>query len=86
MKKLLPLVILVLAVLAIGGVVLTYTRQHPEIRSFEACAAKYPVQQSFPQVCVTPTGKSFVDPAQAKCSTEPELTAECAKANQAIVN
>lgn len=38
--------------------------QSPIMDSFEACAAKYPIQTSYPEVCRTPSGQSFINPAQ----------------------
>lgn len=36
-----------------------------DVHSFEECAAAgYPVQESYPEVCVTPDGKRFVNPKQ----------------------
>ena len=64
-------------IIVVGGLV--YWRQKSAVNSFASCATKYPVQESYPQVCRTPDGKSFTDPIQQKCATEQELSATCAK-------
>lgn len=33
-----------------------------EVNSFEACAKKYPVMESYPERCRTPDGRLFVRP------------------------
>lgn len=77
-RKILTIVgIALLLVISTGG--LLYLRQKSIVNSFETCAAKYPVQESYPQVCRTPDGKSFTDPVGQKCATEQELSATCAK-------
>lgn len=32
-----------------------------EINSFEECAARYPVMESYPRQCLTPDGRHFVE-------------------------
>lgn len=61
--------ILLLALLGIGLIVwLAWIRpmqQGSNVHSFEECAAAgYPVQESYPEVCVTDDGKRFVNPKQ----------------------
>jgi len=77
-KKILIIVsVVLLLAISVGGLV--YMRQKLVVNSFESCAAKYPVQESYPTVCRTPEGKSFTDPVEQKCATEQELSATCAK-------
>ena len=45
-------------------VVFRNNNQNPVVDSFETCAAKYPVRESYPEVCVTPDGQTFVNPTQ----------------------
>lgn len=62
-KKILNAVI-GLVILMIIFVVVWRIYKSPIIDSFEACAAKYPVQTSYPEVCRTPAGQSFVNQKQ----------------------
>ena len=63
---------ILLVVLAVIGLALVVwfawvrpSRQVVGIDSFAECgAAGYPIQESFPEVCVTPSGERFVNPDQ----------------------
>lgn len=62
--------LIVLAVVGVGVVVwLAWVRPEQKaatIDSFATCqAAGYPIQASYPEVCLTPAGKRFVNPKQA---------------------
>src|SRR3989344_8495557 len=51
-----------LALIVLGGGYLYYSfGSKAEISSFEECAAKYPVMESYPRQCNTPEGKHFVE-------------------------
>lgn len=50
--------------LASGIILIAQLTRSPEINDFESCAAKYPVRESYPEVCGTPGGKTFTNPAQ----------------------
>lgn len=61
--------LVVLAVLGIGITVwlawLRPAQKSAGIDSFNECvAAGYPVQESFPEVCITPDGQRFTKPAE----------------------
>lgn len=58
------LVIACLAVITAGVTFAWYTMHNEKIKTFEACAAKYPVRESYPEVCATPDGQSFTNPMQ----------------------
>jgi hypothetical protein len=61
-------IVLVFAVVVIGGV--WYMRSgKPSVTSFEECsAAGYPVMESYPSVCRTPDGRTFTQPLSASPS------------------
>lgn len=56
----------------LGGVLIGYRvgykrATHANINSFEDCArAGFPIQESYPEVCVTSDGKRFVNDAAAQ--------------------
>lgn len=64
MSKKILYVVIGLVIVMVVSVVAWRIYQSPIMSSFEACAAKYPVQTSYPEVCRTPAGQSFVNPAQ----------------------
>lgn len=50
---------LILLILAVGLIVYVVSTRK-SISSFEECAAaEYPIQESFPERCITPDGKVF---------------------------
>jgi hypothetical protein len=62
MKKVTGLIVLCLIVICAGAIL--WHRHSKAIDNYSACAAKYPVQQSYPEVCSVPGGQSFTNPAQ----------------------
>lgn len=58
-KRLITALIAVLAI-AVGAWVFLVARSSVPITTFEECAAKYPVMESYPEQCNTPDGKHFV--------------------------
>jgi hypothetical protein len=61
------IIIIVLAIIGLAVVVwVAWLRpEGKQITSFKTCAAAgYPVHASYPEVCVTPSGKQFIDPAE----------------------
>lgn len=68
-------VIIILVVLGVAAVIwLAWIRpvqRERQIDSFGECrAAGYPIQESYPEVCLTPSGKRFVNPEQAQAHQE----------------
>lgn len=50
-------------VLVVG--IVAYNIQHiAAIDTFEKCAAKYPVMESYPEQCRTPDGRIFIGPTK----------------------
>jgi hypothetical protein len=73
MKKSIVLTItatVVIVAAAIIAIVLVLRNPEGDIQSFEDCVAKgYPVQETFPERCVTPSGKTFVKQVGAQQTT-----------------
>lgn len=64
-------IIVFLAILGVAGVIwLAWVRpaqREQQVNSYEQCrAAGYRIQESYPEVCFTPSGKRFVHPEQQK--------------------
>lgn len=70
------LVVGVVVVVAVGVTGwLVYKWRQPTIKSFDQCVkAGYPVQESFPEVCTTPSGQHFSRPMQLQAKLSPEPT------------
>lgn len=64
MRKVLVIASVVIVIMLAIYVVFRNNNQTPVVDSFEACAAKYPVRESYPEVCATPDGQTFVNPTQ----------------------
>ena len=59
--------IIVVVVIVIGAVFFLFSEKGAvkDIQSFEDCAANgFPVQESYPRRCITPDGRSFVEPVE----------------------
>lgn len=56
---------LVTALIVFGGSLAYKYYTRSEINDFASCAAKYPVQESYPEQCTVPGGRSFTNPNQA---------------------
>jgi len=51
------------ATIIAGYLIVHFQMKKTSVTSFEQCAAAgYPIQESFPEVCLTPDGKSFTKP------------------------
>jgi hypothetical protein len=59
-RKLLMIEGVVFIVVLVAGVWLYQRQTAQAIDSFEKCAAKYPVMESYPEQCNTPDGRHFV--------------------------
>ncbi len=61
MKTSTLIIILIIALALLGGMFYFFPPEGktPEITTFEECAAKYPVMESYPEQCVTPGGAHF---------------------------
>ncbi len=70
LKNIILACVLILCLIFLSVFLLTYTRgdstnESSDINSFEQCAAAgNPIQESYPERCVTKDGKSFTNPAQ----------------------
>ncbi|MGH7196866.1 MAG: hypothetical protein ACREGJ_03845 [Candidatus Saccharimonadales bacterium] len=63
MKKWIIVLVIVGVILITAAAVLFFRK--PPVSSFEECVqAGYPVQESYPEVCAAPDGKSFPNPNQ----------------------
>lgn len=60
------LLILALIVVVAGGIFIFGLNKVASINSFEECAKIYPVQESFPERCTVPNGKTFVKKVDAQ--------------------
>lgn len=58
-KKFLKLALGAVVLIVVGGLLVVRFRNGVEITSFEECARRYPVMESYPEQCRTPDGKSF---------------------------
>jgi hypothetical protein len=79
MKKLIILIIIALFITLFltAGVFLIQQKELRSINSFLDCKKKgYPVQESYPERCVLPSGKSFTNPEQESVFC-PEDVKEC---------
>jgi hypothetical protein len=64
-RLLLALAVLLMLALVVWLIWLRPVQQQNNIDNFEECKATgYPIQESYPEVCVVPNGKRFVSPAQ----------------------
>lgn len=76
MKKIIIFLIVALFLSALTFVFYKLTNKI-EVSSFAECKkAGYPIQESYPERCVTPDGKSFVNPDQVVPSQPISLTGE----------
>lgn len=70
---------LIIIALGIVGVLLFDVGRAPStdivVNSFEECAAHYPIQESYPRRCVTPTGESFIESVATSTPTTATTTA-----------
>ncbi len=51
-----------IGIIIFGGIYIFSWNRNRSINDFETCARYYPVQESFPERCSTPDGRSFTKP------------------------
>lgn len=83
-----PLLLFLAIIALIGGVLgYQYVQERTvsaSITTFEACAAKYPVMESYPPRCMTPDGKSFTKDIGNELEYADEIIIESPRPNEHI--
>ena len=82
-KRFITAVVIIVVLVGVGAL-LGMNRSSDEITTFEECAAKYPVMESYPEQCNTPDGKNFVRDISADFSDL--IKVDAPKANAVIAS